>query len=148
MSTQHAPRGRPVLSLRPDGHRVAHRKARRRRSAHLLRRCCCEELESRLLLSTDGFVGVPEWVQAGWEPELGNSNTILPDQNSPVAGGINRVLAIPSRPNALYIASNSGGIWESPNTQTVGADGFTPNWVELTDEFPSLSMGDNALEQL
>jgi hypothetical protein len=99
-----------------------------------------EPLESRILLSADLF-GVPIWDPQGPAPTTDGQASASPDDA--VTGSVNAVAPHPTNPDILYIGATNGGIWKTTN-----ATSDTPNWTPLTDQFPTLSIGDLAFSPL
>lgn len=88
-----------------------------------------ERLEDRTLLSFT-------WDAAGPAPTIGGQVEGMTNQNSPVAGSIQTVLADPSNPDVLYIGASNGGVWKTSNARSA-----TPIWTPLTDTQSSMSIG-------
>src|SRR5262245_8129768 len=99
-----------------------------------------EPLESRILLSADLF-GVPIWDAQGPAPTTDGQVSASPDDA--VTGSVNAVAPHPTNPDILYIGATNGGIWKTTN-----ATSDTPNWTPLTDQYPTLSIGDLAFSPL
>lgn len=100
-----------------------------------------ETLEERRLLTID-LMGIPSWVEQG-PGTISNGNNVEGIPNSPQAGAVNGVAADPTDANRLFAASTNGGIWLTTN-----ATAASPTWTPLTDQFPSLSIGDIAFSPL
>jgi hypothetical protein len=96
-----------------------------------------EPIENRLLLSVD-LIGIPDWIEEGPGPTTGGQVTLFP--NDPVSGAIEAVAPHPTDPNIIYVGAINGGVWRTTNG---GA-----NWTPLTDQLPSLSIGDVAFSPL
>jgi len=80
-----------------------------------------------------GVVG--SWELQGPAPALdGQVENVIPDDE--VVGAVHVVLAHPTDPDVLYIGAVNGGVWKTTN-----ATAASPDWTELTDGFPSLSIG-------
>ncbi len=110
------------------------RLRQRRRVRPLRRTLVFESLESRLLLSV-GLIGVPIWAEQGPGPIHNGNNVIMTD--SPQAGAVEAIAVDPANAARVFIATVDGGVWRTSN-----ATAANPNWTPLTDQFPSLSMGD------
>ena len=94
---------------------------------------------------TDGTIaynGGPAFVPEGPAHTTNGQTENIPDPSTgsvnPVAGAIQTVLADPSNPNVLYVGAVNGGIWKTTNAFAAGG----PTWTPLTDNMPSLSIGD------
>ena len=74
------------------------------------------------------------WQPQGPSPAYNGQVENIP--NLDVAGAIHTVAAHPTDPNILYAGSVNGGIWRTDN-----ATAASPNWVPLTDDKMSLSIG-------
>jgi hypothetical protein len=83
--------------------------------------------------------GVPDWVAQGPTGVFGQQNLNLPTQGNPIAGAANTVLADPSDPNTLYVATNGGGVWVTHNALIQNLNGI--HWQPLTDGYPSAITG-------
>ena len=81
------------------------------------------------------------WVHLGPSPTR-NAQVSVPPTNE-VAGGVHRLAPHPSNADVLYIGSVNGGIWKTTN-----ATATSPNWIPLTDNQPSQSIGALALDPL
>ncbi len=57
--------------------------------------------------------------------------------NSPVIGAIHGIAPHPTNANILYVASVNGGVWKTTNALSAN-----PVWTPLTDNMPSLAIGD------
>lgn len=76
-----------------------------------------------------------QWQAQGPAPALdGQVENVVPDDE--VVGAVHVVLPHPSDPDVLYIGGVNAGVWKTTN-----ATAASPNWVRLTDQFPSLSIG-------
>jgi hypothetical protein len=110
-----------------------------RRSERRTRPLQAERLEDRRLLSISLF-GVPAWQEQGPGGEFnGQTEGITNDPRgvNPVAGAVQSVAAHPKIADILYVTAVNGGVWRTDNALDPA-----PNWVPLTDQYPSLSMGD------
>lgn len=109
-------------------------KSRGLSAGHVLGRAsayACEQLEQRCMLS-----GVPVWVSQGPGP----INSPFLQRNIPgnsAAGAINSVAIDPSDGNRAFVATANGGIWRTSDLLDA-----SPHWQALTDQMPSLSIGD------
>ncbi len=75
------------------------------------------------------------WVAQGPSPTI-NAQVGIPPNND-VNGAIQSLAPHPTDANILYIGSVNGGVWKTTN-----ATATNPTWVQLTDDLPSLSIGD------
>ncbi len=115
----------------------AHRRPSKRCKAPLrrsgVRALAClyrfDELEDRCLLAA--------WSPVGPSPILDGQTAGLTAQNNPVSGAVEVVTPSPSDANILYIGTVNGGVWRTDNAQA-----SSPTWTPLTDQMPSLSIGD------
>ena len=94
-----------------------------------------ERLEDRCMLSVS-LAGVPQWVSQGPAP-IDNGNNVIGIPNRPQVGAIEAIAVDPGNANRVFVATVNGGIW-----RTEDALDASPSWVPLTDQLPSLSMGD------
>jgi len=75
------------------------------------------------------------WVRQGPGPATGGQvENVIP--NDEVVGAIEAVVAHPTDADTIYVGGVNAGIWK-----TESATNPSPNWTNLTDEFPSLSIG-------
>ncbi|HVX12329.1 MAG TPA: DUF4214 domain-containing protein [Pirellulales bacterium] len=93
--------------------------------------------------STQVAQGTPLWTAQGPNPVADGQETNLTGPGGlqdPISGAVQKVLVDPADPtgNTLFIATVNGGIWETTNA--LSANG--PTWTPLTDNMPSLSIGD------
>jgi hypothetical protein len=95
-----------------------------------------ERLEDRLVLSAN-------WVAEGPAPTTQGEVSGMPLQGNPVTGAINTFALDPNDPNIAFAGAASGGIW-----RTIDAQSLYPTWTPLTDNMPSLSIGDLAFSPL
>ena len=63
------------------------------------------------------------------------------EPNNAVIGAIHTLLAHPSNADILYIGATNGGVWKTTN-----ATAEDPDWVPLTDDMGSLSIGAMAFD--
>ena len=82
--------------------------------------------------------GIPSWIQQGPGPIL-NAQAAVPG-NNPVVGAVQSLAVHPFNGNVMFAGSVNGGVWRT-------TDGGT-NWTPLTDQFPSLSIGDIKISPL
>ncbi|MBL8385220.1 MAG: exo-alpha-sialidase, partial [Burkholderiales bacterium] len=76
--------------------------------------------------------GIPQWLEQGPGPVINAQVQGIP--NRPVSGAVQAIAQHPFQDGVIFIGSAAGGIWRT-------LDGGT-NWLPLTDEFPSLAIGD------
>ena len=88
--------------------------------------------------TTQGETGIPPWLEQGPAAIGGGQVLISPD--NPVAGAIEAVAVHPFDADVMFIGSVNGGIWRT-------TDGGA-SWTPLTDQFPSLSIGDVTISPL
>ncbi len=86
--------------------------------------------ENLLELATSGV-----WIPQGPSPTI-NAQVGIPPNND-VNGAIQSIAPHPTDANIMYIGSVNGGVWKTTN-----ATASNPTWVPLTDNLPSLSIGD------
>jgi hypothetical protein len=94
-----------------------------------------ERLEDRTLLTVN-VLGTPNWFEQGPGP-ITNGNNVIGIPNQPQAGATNSVAIDPNNPNHALAATIDGGIW-----RTTDFEDASPFWTPLTDNFPSLAIGD------
>ncbi|MBM81845.1 MAG: hypothetical protein CMJ78_14815 [Planctomycetaceae bacterium] len=82
-----------------------------------------------LIVDDDGFNQVGPIINIGGQVE-----NILP--NNQIIGAIHTVDAHPTNADILYIGGVNGGVWRTEN-----ATDAEPNWIPLTDDAPSQSIG-------
>ena len=87
------------------------------------------------IINTNIAVHPPMWVEQG--PGKIISGQVEGINNRPVAGAVQSIALHPSNDDIMYIGTVGGGVWKTENAQAV-----SPNWIPLTDNMPSLSMGD------
>jgi|GEM_PF-6549919 len=64
-------------------------------------------------------------------------------------GAVERVLLDPANPTGAYVASVNGGVWKTADyTSILAVPAARPSWVTTTDQLPSLSLGDLAIDPL
>lgn len=80
------------------------------------------------------------WTPQGSRPAIEGQVEGITDRE--VVGAVNAVAPHPTDPQVLYIASVNGGIWK---TETALAP--RPDWVTLTPDFSSLSIGALVLDR-
>ena len=75
------------------------------------------------------------WVDQGPGPtQNGQVENVNP--NNEVVGAIHTLVTHPTDPDTIWVGGTNGGIWRTTNGTNA-----SPNWVPLTDTFPSLSIG-------
>jgi uncharacterized repeat protein (TIGR01451 family) len=79
------------------------------------------------------------WTAQGPAPTLQGQPYGMDPQGNPQVGAINSFAPSPTNPDLLYVAAASGGIW-----RTTDATDANPQWTPLTDNQPTLSIGDIA----
>ncbi|MFO0892077.1 MAG: hypothetical protein U0790_23435, partial [Isosphaeraceae bacterium] len=114
------------------------RKARRR-ARHGLLLSCHTDLEARALLSA-----VPAWIEQGPAPINGSERIDVPFGIT--TGAIQSVAINPGNPAQIYVATVNGGVWRTDNAN--GQNPAATRWTPLTDQLPSLAMGDLAFSPL
>ena len=82
--------------------------------------------------------GIPAWLEQGPGPINGGQVQLPPD--NPVSASITAVAPHPFDANTAFIGSINGGIWRT-------TDGGS-SWTPLSDQFPSLSIGDITISPL
>ncbi len=105
------------------GQRTQHRPTPPARRVRLL----CQPLEGRVVPAA--------WIAQGPGPTNGGQ-VVLPANNS-INGGIQAIAPHPTNADILYVGAVNGGVWKTTN-----ATAASPTWTPLTDNFPSLSIGD------
>jgi hypothetical protein len=93
-----------------------------------------EELEDR---TAPAIIqqGIPNWLPAGPAPAINGAVTGIPE--SPATGAVEALAPHPTNPNILFAGAVNGGVW-----RTFNALSPNPTWTPLTDQMPSLSIGD------
>jgi FlgD Ig-like domain len=89
----------------------------------------------RLVMPPAVSVGGP-WVAQGPGRATNGQVENIPGDD-PVCGAINAVAPHPTNPDILFAGGSNGGVWRTTN-----ATSANPTWTPLTDQFPSLSIGD------
>jgi hypothetical protein len=79
----------------------------------------------------------PNWIPQGPGPIAGGADAILKN------GAIETIAVSPVDPNRVLVGTIEGGIWRTTN-----ALNLYPHWDPLTDQLPSLSIGDIAFSPL
>jgi len=102
----------------------------------------CEHLEPRRLLAAS-LSGAPLWTAQGPGPIHGGQAFERGLLTADVAGAINAVAADPVNPDRAFVGTVNGGIW-----RTNDARATNPHWTALTDQLPSLSIGDVKISPL
>lgn len=82
--------------------------------------------------------GIPAWVEQGPGTIVDGQVEIPPDD--PVSGAVQSVASHPFDSAVIFAASVNGGVWRS-------LDGGI-HWAPLTDQFPTLGMGDIKISPL
>jgi hypothetical protein len=105
--------------------------ARRCQRARRPRRLELERLEERTLLDGSIPLNTTAWTPIGPSP-------IVQGVTPRYSGRITGIAADPSDPTGgtVYITAAEGGVWK-----TTDANDPLPEWVPLTDQQPTLSMG-------
>ena len=87
------------------------------------------------------------WPSEGPAPisESGYVNTLPAPFDSDATGAVERILIDPAVPTGAYVASINGGVFKTANYTTI-LSGTLPTWTAQTDQLPSLSMGDIAID--
>jgi hypothetical protein len=80
------------------------------------------------------------WTAQGPAPITNAGTEGLDNQSNPAIGAVQAIAADPTNPDRVFIGTVSGGIWGSTN-----ATSSTPTWTPLTDQMPSLAIGDLAM---
>ena len=86
-------------------------------------------------------LGSNDWIARG--PGQIQNAQVEGITNSPVIGAINAIATHPSDADTIYIGAVNGGVWKTSN-----ATASNPNWVPLTDNNISLSIGDIAFDPI
>ena len=97
-----------------------------------------ELLEDRCTPAIIMTGGSAQWQPTG--PILTQTDSQVMVSNSPdrpVTGAIEGLAAHPTDPNILFVGGTNGGVWRTSNAQAPA-----PTWQPLTDDLPSLSIGD------
>src|SRR5262249_122801 len=115
-----------------DNSQSRRRSTRAKPPARPMARLRLESLESR---------EVPAWISEGPAPVTGTQSTLTAVGS--VSGAVDIILANPTAPTVMYVATVKGGIWK-----TTDGTSSSPTWTPLTDNLPSLSIGTMALDQL
>jgi hypothetical protein len=102
----------------------------------------CEGLETRRLLAAS-LSGAPSWTAQGPGPIHGGQAFERGTLTADVAGAINSIAADPVNPDRVFVGTVNGGVWRTTN-----ATSPNPHWTPLTDQFPSLSIGDIKISPL
>jgi hypothetical protein len=97
-----------------------------------------ESLENRVMLSVT-LSGLPSWTEQGPGPILASGQGVQGED----AGAINAIAPDLFHAGTLFVATVNGGVW-----RTLNANDTSPTWKPLTDQFPSLSMGDVEISPL
>ena len=102
-----------------------------------------EQLEDRLTPSTT-LSNTPAWIDVGPYNVTGGQTTNVADSptNSSVTGAVQAVTPdlTDFSGNTLYAGGVNGGVWRTTNALSA-----SPNWVSLTDDYPSLSISTLAI---
>jgi hypothetical protein len=112
-----------LARLRRHLDRRSYLRPRRRNRRPLL-----ELLEDRSLPSVT-VTGLPSWIGQGPGP--------LTSGTLQAAGATEAIAADPLNADRVFVGTVDGGIW-----RTLNATSATPTWTPLTDQLPSLSIGD------
>ncbi len=83
--------------------------------------------------------GVPQWLEQGPGVSANGQVENIPP-NDPVAGAVQAIAAHPFDPDVIFVGATNGGVWRT-------TDGGA-HWTPLTDQFPSLSIGDVTISPL
>ncbi len=102
-----------------------------------------EPLEPRLLLSA-GLIGIPDWIDNGAAPMTGAQVSVPPGDFA--TGAVESVAVNPANSAQIYVGTVNGGIWRTNNADPTNPDATT--WTPLTDQMPSLAMGDISFSPL
>lgn len=141
----------PTVSRTPRGNRNLASRRAWGRSKLRTRRLFLEALEDRRVLAVDLF-GLPNWLELGSKPITSAGS--ISDPNNPASGGIESVAIDPANYARIFVGSINGGIWRTTNGDipfngvddngTGGIDDPSeqPDWQPLTDNLPSLAIGD------
>lgn len=86
------------------------------------------------LPSAVSFIDAATWQEQGPFSIINNSNTIVSPDN-PVIGAVQMIASHPTNPAIAYLASVSGGVWKSVNSDTAN-----PTWTPISDRLPSLAI--------
>src|SRR4051812_11975001 len=97
-----------------------------------------EAMEQRTMMSVT-LSGAPSWLSEGPGPIHGGQAFERDTFTADVAGAVNAVATDVLNTRA-FIGTVNGGIWRTDNLTS-----DHPNWIPLTDQLPSLSVGDVAI---
>ncbi|RPI44921.1 MAG: LEPR-XLL domain-containing protein, partial [Betaproteobacteria bacterium] len=82
--------------------------------------------------------GIPAWLEQGPGPITGGQVQGIPDQ--PVSGAVQAIAIHPYNASIVFVGTANGGVWRS-------TDGGQ-HWHPLTDQFPSLAIGDVSISPI
>jgi hypothetical protein len=102
-----------------------------------------ERLEDRTLLSVT-TEGVSPWIEQGPRPIINAGSVVSP--NNPSTGAVQSIAVNPKNPRQIFLGTVNGGIWRTDNADP--AQPTSTIWTPLTDQMPSLAMGDIAFSPL
>jgi hypothetical protein len=86
------------------------------------------------------------WQEQGPGPINGNGNANvegLINQGNPQDGAIEAIAADPTNADRVFVGTVNGGVWGTTN-----ATAASPTWTPLTDNLPTLAIGDLAMSPL
>ncbi|MFO0848156.1 MAG: FG-GAP-like repeat-containing protein [Gemmataceae bacterium] len=88
--------------------------------------------------------GVPTWLPSGPAPTVEAGTQLAgatPNSNfSQRTGAVEAITPHPTNPNIAFAGGVNGGVWRTSN-----ATATNPTWTPLTDQLPSLSVADMAM---
>jgi len=82
--------------------------------------------------------GIPAWLEQG--PGTIRNGQVQGIPNQPVAGAVQAIAQHPHNDDVLFIGTAAGGVWRTTD------GGLT--WTPMTDQFPSLAIGDVKISHL
>jgi hypothetical protein len=88
-------------------------------------------------LSAATTIGADSWTPIGPAPVTGRYNQA---ENGLAAGRVNVAAPDPTNANVMYLGGDDGGVWKTSNWLSPN-----PTWTPLTDQQPSLSIGEHDL---
>ena len=121
------------------------RATRKKYARHFRHGPRLEALEQRTLLAIS-LQGIPDYTQQGPGPITGGGSDVHHDE---VAGAVQ---AIAVAGNRAFVGTTNGGIFRTDNLHDIDNSTFLDpqhvQWVSVTDQYPSLSIGSLAFSRL